>query len=465
MSVLKPFSTLISALQRLLDAGLVVITLYGACAALDQEWSAQLTLASASAALLFFLIAEVSHLYGSWRLRSMDDEFKTVLASWGGTCAALVVAAFLLKVSANYSRLATVAWFLMTPLVLLSSRIVVRGLLRWLRRSGANTRTVAVAGSSSLAEAIVRELAHSASFGVQVIGVFDDRSHERLQKDGAGSSRCVGSLADLVEQARSGDLDYVFIALPMRAEKRIVELTNRLADTTASVYVIPDLFMFDLMRARWTMLGTLPMVSVYESPFDGFNGGLKRAEDLFLGTLFLAIAAVPMLLIALGIKLTSRGPVLFRQKRYGLNGHLVEVLKFRTMDASDDGVEVPQARFSDSRVTPFGRFLRSTSLDELPQLFNVLSGEMSLVGPRPHAVAHNEQFRRLIHGYMLRHKVKPGITGWAQINGWRGETDTLEKMRHRVQHDLEYVRNWSLLLDLKILCVTLGAVLSRKNAY
>src|SRR5436190_1470060 len=232
MSVLKPFSTLISALQRLLDAGLVVITLYGACAALGQEWSAQLTLASASAALLFFLIAEVSHLYGSWRLRSMDDEFKTVLASWGATCAALVVAAFLLKVSTNYSRLATVAWFLMTPLVLLSSRIVVRGLLRWLRRSGANTRTVAVAGSSSLAEAIVRELAHSASFGVQVIGVFDDRSHERLQKDGAGSSRCVGSLADLVERARSGDLDYVFIALPMRAEKRIVELTNRLADTT-----------------------------------------------------------------------------------------------------------------------------------------------------------------------------------------------------------------------------------------
>jgi putative colanic acid biosynthesis UDP-glucose lipid carrier transferase len=172
-----------------------------------------------------------------------------------------------------------------------------------------------------------------------------------------------------------------------------------------------------------------------------------------------------MLLIALGIKLTSQGTVLFRQKRYGLNGHLVEVLKFRSMDASDDGTEVSQARAGDSRVTAFGRFLRSTSLDELPQLFNVLSGEMSLVGPRPHAVAHNEQFRRLIHGYMLRHKVKPGITGWAQINGWRGETDTLEKMRHRVQHDLEYVRNWSLLLDLKILFVTLGAVLSRKNAY
>jgi len=465
MGVLKSSRTLISALQRLVDAGLVAIALYGACAALDQEWSAQLTLASAAAALLFLLIAEVLHLYGSWRLRSMDDEFRTVLAIWGATCAALVVAAFLLKISTNYSRLTTVAWFLMTPLVLLSSRIVVRALLRWLRRSGANTRTVAVAGSSSLAEAIVRELAHSASFGVRVIGVFDDRSPERLQKDGADSSRRVGSLAHLVDQARSGQLDYVFIALPMRAEKRIVELTNRLADTTASVYVIPDLFMFDLMRARWTMLGALPMVSVYESPFDGLNGGLKRAEDLFLGTLFLAIAAVPMLLIALGIKLTSRGTVLFRQKRYGLNGHFVEVLKFRTMNASDDGAEVPQARAGDSRVTAFGRFLRSTSFDELPQLFNVLSGEMSLVGPRPHAVAHNEQFRRLIHGYMLRHKVKPGITGWAQINGWRGETDTLEKMRHRVQHDLEYVRNWSLLLDLKILFVTVSAVFSRKNAY
>jgi putative colanic acid biosynthesis UDP-glucose lipid carrier transferase len=172
-----------------------------------------------------------------------------------------------------------------------------------------------------------------------------------------------------------------------------------------------------------------------------------------------------MLAIAIGVGLTTRGSILFRQRRYGLNGKVVEILKFRTMTVTEDGDKVPQARADDARFTPFGRFLREHSLDELPQLFNVLAGSMSLVGPRPHAVAHNEEYRRLIHGYMLRHKVKPGMTGWAQVNGWRGETDTLEKMQKRVEHDLDYVQNWSIWLDLRILLRTVGVVLSRRNAY
>jgi putative colanic acid biosynthesis UDP-glucose lipid carrier transferase len=464
MNVLKPYGSVLSALQRVLDACLITAGLCGASWALDHEWTPLLTGASVAAAGLFLLIGEVSRLYGSWRLRSMDDEFKSVLAIWAATCAVLIVAAFLFKISTSYSRLASVAWFLGTPFLLLSSRVAIRVLLRWLRRSGSNIRTVAVAGSSSLAEAIVRELEQSASFGVRVSGIFDDRSPERLKKDGGEPSRRVGTLADLIDDARRGALDYVFIALPMRAEKRIVELTNRLADTTASVYVIPDLFMFDLMRARWTMLGALPMVSVYESPFDGLNGWLKRAEDLFLGGLLLAMAAIPMVLIAFALKLSSTGSVFFRQRRYGLNGRVVRILKFRTMTVSEDGADVSQALHQDPRITSIGRFLRSTSLDELPQLFNVLTGEMSLVGPRPHAVVVNEEYRRLVHGYMLRHKVKPGITGWAQVNGWHGH-DTVEKMQKRVDHDLEYVENWSLWLDLKILLLTLLAVISRKNAY
>jgi len=244
----------------------------------------------------------------------------------------------------------------------------------------------------------------------------------------------------------------------------VIELVNQLADTTATVYVVPDLFVSDLMRARWTTLGGLPAVSVYESPFDGVSGWLKRAEDLVFGGVVFAFVALPMLAIAIGVKLTTPGSVIFRQRRYGLNGRVVEVLKFRTMTLSEDGPQISQLQRDDPRITPFGRFLRRTSLDELPQLLNVLGGSMSLVGPRPHAIAVNEEYRRLIHGYMLRHKVKPGMTGWAQVNGWHGD-DTPEKMQKRVEHDLDYMQNWSLWLDLRILAMTVVTVLSRRNAY
>ena len=464
MSLLKPYSGALGIAQRVLDTALICAALYASTIAFDLGRSPLIAGAGVAAVVVFAILAELTGLYGSWRLRSMDEEFKSAMLIWFGTCAALLVAAFLFKVSATYSRLATLMWFLITPLFLIYSRLAVRLLLRWLRKSGSNTRAVAIAGVSPVAEAIVRHLGDSASFGIKLQGIYDDRRSAREGEAETPLPRA-GSLQEMVEAARRGSLDYVFIALPMRAEKRIVELTNQLADTTASVYVIPDLFIFDLMRARWTMLGTLPMVSVYESPFDGLNGALKRAEDLVLGSFLLGLAALPMLAIAIAVKVTSKGSVFFKQKRYGLNGRLVEVLKFRTMTSSDDGADVPQARRGDDRVTRLGRFLRSTSLDELPQLFNVLAGQMSLVGPRPHAVAHNEQYRRLVHGYMLRHKIKPGITGWAQVNGWRGETDTVEKMRHRVEHDLEYLSNWSVWLDLKILGATIGAVFSRKNAY
>ncbi len=454
MSLLKPYSGAVGIAQRLLDAALICAALFAAVGAFDVGWTPLVSGAAATAVAAFLVLAELSRLHASWRLRSMDEEFKTAMLVWAGTCAALIMVAFLFKVSATYSRVATLMWFLITPLFLIYSRLAVRLLLRWLRKSGSNTRTVAIAGLSPIAEAIVSHLAESASFGVKLQGVYDDRTSAREDADPVTALPRAGSLQEMVEQARSGALDYVFIALPMRAEKRIVELTNQLADTTASVYVIPDLFIFDLMRARWTMLGTLPMVSVYESPFDGLNGALKRAEDLVLGSLFLTVAALPMLAIAVAVKLTSRGSVFFKQKRYGLNGRVVEVLKFRTMTSSDDGADVPQARRDDGRVTALGRLLRSTSLDELPQLFNVLAGQMSLVGPRPHAVAHNEQYRRLVHGYMLRHKIKPGITGWAQVNGSRGEVNTRQKAARRVRLDLWYIGNWSLALDVQILLRT-----------
>ena len=464
MNFLKPYGSVFSVFQRLLDACLIMAALYGVSRALDHDWTMLLTAAGALSVGMFLLGAESKRLYGSWRLASIDDEFRSVLVIWAATCCALIIAAFLAKISSNFSRVGLVAWFLTTPALLLLSRLAVRTLLRSLRATGRNNRAVAIVGATSLSQALIAQLEESASFGVRLVGVFDDRGIERIAAEGADATRRVGSARDLIERARRGELDFVFVALPMRAEKRIVDLVNRLADTTASVYVLPDLFTFDLMHARWTTLGRFPAVSVYESPFDGVNGWLKRAEDLVIGSLLLALAALPMLLIAAGIKLSTNGSVLFRQRRYGLSGRVVRVLKFRTMTMSEDGAVISQLPLNDPRITRIGRFLRASSLDELPQLFNVLSGEMSLVGPRPHAVAVNEQYRRLIHGYMLRHKVKPGMTGWAQVNGWHGD-DTLAKMQKRVDHDLQYLQHWSLWLDMKILLLTVGAVFFRKNAY
>jgi putative colanic acid biosysnthesis UDP-glucose lipid carrier transferase len=458
VSILKPFGSTFALLLRGFDAVLIVAALWGANHALGREWMNLEHAAALAAVGVFLITAQVGRLYASWRLASMDDEFRTVLIAWGVTCCTLLVGAFLAKVSANYSRLETLVWFCITPGLLIALRLVVRGVLRALRRSGKNTRTVAIVGATEVSASLIQMLEQSATFGVRLAGVYDDRNARRLMEEGYQAAPPAGCWDRLVERSRAGEIDYVFIALPMRAEQRIVELVNRLADTTASVYVVPNLFVFDLMRARWVTLGRMSAVSVFESPFDGLSGSIKRAEDIVLGTLLLCAAALPILLISLCLLASSNGSVFFRQKRYGLNGRVVRVWKFRTMTVSEDGADVVQARHRDPRITPLGSILRATSLDELPQLFNVLSGEMSLVGPRPHAVVVNEHFRRLIHGYMLRHKVKPGITGWAQVNGWHGD-DTVEKMQQRIDHDLAYLQNWSLWLDLKILALTFAAVL------
>ncbi len=257
----------------------------------------------------------------------------------------------------------------------------------------------------------------------------------------------------------------MLITLPMRAEQRIKFILDGLSDTTASVYIVPDFFVFELLHSRWTNMGGLPAVSVFENPLFGVDGMSKRVADLVIATTALFVAAIPMMLIAVAVKLSSPGPVFFRQKRYGLDGREIQVWKFRSMRTCDNGSVVKQAVKGDPRITRVGAILRKTRLDELPQLFNVIDGSMSLVGPRPHATAHNEQYRKLIRGYMLRHKIKPGITGLAQVEGCRGETETLEKMERRVQWDHHYIRTWSLWLDLKTLFRTVFVVWKQEQAY
>jgi putative colanic acid biosynthesis UDP-glucose lipid carrier transferase len=281
----------------------------------------------------------------------------------------------------------------------------------------------------------------------------------------SGQTRLLGTLPDLVSFVKRNKIDVVFVALPVSHIRRVVQLLDELRDTTASVYYVPDIFAIDLIQARSGELLGIPVVALCETPYYGYRGVVKRIFDIALALTVLLVAMPLMLALAVLVRLSSPGPVIFKQRRYGLDGREIMVYKYRTMTVIEDGPTIVQARKEDARVTAVGRFMRRYSLDELPQLFNVLQGHMSLVGPRPHAVAHNEEYRKLIKGYMIRHKVPPGITGLAQVNGCRGETARVEDMQARIDYDLEYLRHWSPLLDFKILFLTAVRLLRDEKAY
>src|SRR5437762_833787 len=324
-------------------------------------------------------------------------------------------------------------------------------------------KTAVIAGANELGRRLAERLRVDPMLGMRFAGYFDDRGPGRLAE--LAPQENLGALERLADYCRANPVDVIYIALPMAQQPRILSLLEALRDTTASIYFVPDIFVFDLIQARVDSLGGLPVVAVCETPFTGINGLVKGASDFVLSLLIL-VCIFPMLVaIAIGVKLSSPGPVLFKQRRYGVDGRKIVVYKFRSMTVAEDGDVVRQATKNDARVTKFGAFLRKTSLDELPQFINVLQGRMSVVGPRPHAVAHTELYRKLIRGYMIRHKVRPGITGLAQVNGFRGETDTVEKMKARIEYDLAYLRSWSLLLDLQIVLKTIVVVLKKQNAY
>jgi putative colanic acid biosynthesis UDP-glucose lipid carrier transferase len=425
----------------------------------------QLLTISAATILVFHFVAEISGLYRSWRGSRMRREIGCVIFTWCQTVPVLLGIGLVMQHNANFSYETKLIWIFTTPAAMVAARVVLRKLQQRLRARGFNIRSYAICGVNELGVQLARNVERAPEMGLRLGGFYDDRPRERTTELPRDFGRRVGGIDELVHRARRGDVDIVYITFPMRAEERISTVLAKLADTTASVYIVPDFFVFELLHARWTNINGLPAVSVFENPLYGVAGITKRAADVVLGSMLLAIVAVPMLIIGALIKLSSKGPVFFRQRRYGLDGREILVWKFRTMTCCDDGRDVRQVTRDDVRVTRIGRLLRTTSLDELPQLFNVIAGSMSLVGPRPHATAHNEQYRSLIDGYMLRHKVKPGITGLAQVSGYRGETETLDKMERRVACDHQYIREWSLWMDAKILVRTLGVVLKQRNAY
>jgi putative colanic acid biosysnthesis UDP-glucose lipid carrier transferase len=386
-----------------------------------------------------------------------------IIADWITVIVVLLFIAFALKVSALYSRKVILTWFAVMPFALHGAQEIVRVLLRKYASSAALARTKVIVGINKKSHELARAIASDPFRGV-FRGYFDDRSGSRLGR--VKSYEVLGGIEDVVDYVKQKAIDMVYIALPMSRDPRIMRLLDRLQDTTASVYFVPSTLPFEMIQARVERIGKVPVIAVCETPFYGINGVAKRAADSVIAGLILLLIWPLMLAIAIGVKRSSPGPVIFRQRRYGLDGKEIIVYKFRTMTVCEDEKSITQAKKNDQRITPFGAFLRKTSLDELPQFINVLQGTMSIVGPRPHAVAHNEQYRRLIGGYMVRHKVKPGITGWAQVNGYRGETEFVSKMEKRIEYDLDYLRNWSLSLDLWIILKTVMVVFKdHRNAY
>ncbi len=446
------------ALLKQLDPFVVVATLLG-CMLVNGE---RLNHSYAGVACLAFVVSGAvfgrHERSGNIVEHRLSKAYSRTLLGWASVVAVLLFLAFAFKVSADFSRLVMLSWICATPLALFAVHALRLRAHSMIANSEDAPRYVVV-GANHVGFELLNRLPRKG-----FLGFFDFRSPDRLST-WVAPGQFVGHCKRVAEFVRANGVSSIYIALPLSNVPRIGELIRELRDTTASIYFLPDVFSFDLIQGRLVDLNGMPALSVCDTPFHGMDAVLKRAFDLVFAGAALVLGAPLMVLLAIGVRLSSPGPVLFRQRRYGLNGEEIDVYKFRSMVVCENGPHVPQATRNDPRITRFGHFLRRTSLDELPQLFNVIEGKMSLVGPRPHAVAHNEQYRKLICGYMIRHKVRPGITGWAQVNGMRGETDTVEKMSARVQLDIDYLNHWSLWLDIKILARTLLLVVRDDKAY
>ncbi|MFC6632506.1 undecaprenyl-phosphate glucose phosphotransferase [Microbulbifer taiwanensis] len=457
----------LAAIYRLIDGGVIFTSLLFWCRFFDHQLTNVWLIIGLLATTLFVFCAESVELYRSWRIDSYAHMLGLTLFAWVSVCATLLLIAYFSKTGQIYSRLIVGNWFLSTLVLLALWRYGFRQALFYVRSRDHNTRSAAIIGITPSGLQLAEDFAAEPHLGIRIHGFYRVPESASCQQQLPNSApyQMLGEVAEALAAAKAGSLEQVYITLPMREELQIESVLGAFADTTATVHILPDLFFHNLLHSRWYQVGSSSVLSVYDTPIEGINSWMKRLEDLLLGTLLLVLTAPLLSLIAISIKLTTPGPAIFKQLRYGLDGRPIEVWKFRTMTTLENGETIVQACRNDPRITRLGRLLRRTSLDELPQLVNVLRGQMSIVGPRPHAIAHNEEYRKLVSGYMLRHKVKPGITGWAQVNGWRGETDTLEKMCRRVEFDLHYIRHWSIWLDLRILFITIFKGLAGRNAY
>ena len=416
------------------------------------------------AGLAITSLAQMNGTYSEWRGRSLFASFRKVLSSWILSWLLVVSLAFVLKMSESFSREVWLLWLGITPVILMLYRIVIRTSLSLLRKRGIGRRNILILGAGHVGAQLANNFDQHAWMGFNVVGFMDDNPSKHSTSH--ANHPVLADINETLEYAAKMDVSEVFICLPKNAEQRVKDIFNILSDSSLIVKYVPDLFSFNLMHSHIEVYQGIPVIGVYDTPLSSRSNKLiKRLEDIVLATVALVIFSPIMIITAIAVKLSSPGPVLFKQVRHGLSGKEIKVYKFRSMTTQDNGDVVQQATKGDARITKVGQLIRKTSLDELPQLLNVLKGDMSMVGPRPHARAHNEEYRKQIPSYMLRHLAKPGITGYAQVLGYRGETDTLEKMQKRVDADLFYVSNWTIWFDIKILVQTVFVGFINKNAY
>lgn len=454
----KPNASIISMMQRFSDITIILLGLYFVSSLNNLSFGVRELLMGLLVLVIFQMIGGITDFYRSWRGVKISTELKLLVQNW--TLGLIFTSGIISFFSNfNFSYKIFLQWYFIVSVIIVLCRIAIRYFAGMIRKFGYNTRYVAVAGSMPAGISLLRSFEEEPWLGFVVKGIYDDVETSDI------INQYAGDLQQLVSEAKAGKLDRIYIAMNMGDEVKLKNLIKELTNTTCSVLLIPDIFTFNILQSRTEEVNGVPVVPLFDTPLNGINMIFKRLEDIIVSCVILVFISPVLLGIALAVKMTSQGPILFRQIRYGMDGKPIKVWKFRSMVVMENGEKVTQVTKNDNRVTKIGRILRKTSLDELPQFFNVLQGEMSIVGPRPHAVAHNEQYRDLIDGYMLRHKVKPGITGLAQIKGWRGETDTLEKMQKRVEYDLEYIREWSIWLDLKIIFLTVFKGFVNKSAY
>lgn len=467
-SIFKSYSSIVGLISRISDPAsvlLAAIVAYGLRFSfqgidLPTEYRYLISFAVLSVIIVF----PVFNLYTSWRGQSVLNQVKMVFWAWCMVVVVIIMFLFVFKISAVYSRIWLGTWAVLGLFFIIASRVSVYLFLQYQRKKRRNIRKVIIIGAGDLAQRVKEQIDVSPWTGYVIGAFFDD--DPKMKGKFFDKIEVKGSIDEVENFVLSNTVDEVWLALPLRAEERMKELLYALRHQTINIKLIPDIFGFSILNHSMTEIAGLPAVNLSDTPMGGANRVIKELEDRLLAFTILLLICPVVLFIAAAIKLTSPGPILFKQRRHGWDGRVINIYKFRTMNKHTEGKDyITQASKNDERVTVLGSFLRKTSLDELPQFYNVLQGRMSIVGPRPHAIAHNEQYKNQVNQYMLRHMVKPGITGWAQVNGLRGETDTLNKMKKRVEYDLYYIENWSLWFDLKIIYLTIFKGFINKNAY
>lgn len=449
------FHTLI---KILIDPVLMISTLFYLAIYFEDKLTSQYVVLS----IMLFALS----FPGSWqKAKSLFEELSNTVGQWFVIVGILLFFGYATDYLNQFAQQVVLLWVVVTPLVLISAHLLAAKYLTSKHYIASVKRTAVIVGVNELSNQLQDRINSSAELAIEVKGFFDVVSKRYSSQQPLHDHQLIGSVTQLPTYVKLHKIDLIYIALPPSLHEEILTVLDDLKDTTASIYFVPNFFIADLIQARIDDIDGMPVVAVCETPFSGFNGFVKGLSDLILATIILCLISPILIVLGLGVKLSSPGPVLFKQRRYGLDGHEIVVYKFRSMTVTEDGDKVTQAKVNDKRVTRFGKFIRKTSLDELPQFINVLQGRMSIVGPRPHAVSHNEMYRKVIKGYMVRHKVKPGITGWAQVNGFRGETETVDSMKSRIEYDLDYLKKWSLSLDLKIILKTILLVFRDSKAY